>query len=377
MQGWTEYLAEWMKGAAGGLLESAGASPWVFGLLLDGVLSGVGSVLSFLPQILMLFLFLSILEDSGYMARAAFLMDRILRRFGLSGRAFLPLLMGFGCSVPAMMGTRTLSGDGERRVTVMLMPFFSCGAKLPIWSLFAASIFPENADMAVFGMYVTGVAAAIVTSVVLRWTLLKDEASYFIMELPSYRLPRARNILIHLWEKIRGFVTRAATIIAGATVVIWFLSNFDFSLRMVEPNSRGSIIGTLGSIAVPIFRPLGFVSMDEPWRAVVAIVTGLIAKEMVVSTLGVLYSPGLDSGPLGSGAAESSLQLALVANFSTAAALSFMTFNLLTMPCMAAVATARAELRSAPRFWTAIAFWLLSAWIGAFIVYRAALLFAP
>ncbi|MDR3333078.1 MAG: ferrous iron transport protein B [Synergistaceae bacterium] len=376
MQGWTEAFAEFIKEAARGALESAGASRWAFGLLVDGILSGVGSVLSFLPQIVMLFLFLSILEDSGYMARAAFLMDRILRRFGLSGRAFLPMLMGFGCSVPAMMGTRTLASDGERRVTIMLMPFFSCGAKLPIWSLFAAAIFPSNADRAVFGIYVIGIASAVVTAIILRRTILKGEASFFIMELPAYRMPRLRNICIHLWEKIRGFVTRAATIIAGATVVIWFLSNFDFSIRMVEPNSRESIVGVLGSFAVPLFKPLGFVSMEEPWRAVVAIVTGLIAKEMVVSTMGVLYSPGLDADPLEDDSAAGALSLALVANFSAAAALSFMTFNLLTVPCMAAVATARAELRNARWLWGTIGFWLLTAWVGAFIVYHAASLFA-
>jgi ferrous iron transport protein B len=338
--------------------------------MINGLLSGVGSVLSFLPQILMLFLFLSIMEDSGYMARAALLMDRPLRRFGLSGRAFLPMLMGFGCSVPAIMGSRTLATEGERRLVIMLMPFFSCGAKLPIWSLFAAAIFTDHADVAVFGMYVVGIIAAVVTALILRCTILKGGASFFIMELPAYRMPRLRNLAMELWEKARGFVTRASTIIAGATIVIWFLSNFNFSLDMVEANSKESIVGTVATLAIPIFRPLGFVSMPDAWKAVVAIVTGLIAKEMVVSTLGVLYNPEIGADALEDEGAANALSLALVGSFSQAAALSFMTFNLLCIPCMAAVATARLELRTAKRMSIAIFFWLATAWVGSFIVFH-------
>ncbi|MDR1915081.1 MAG: ferrous iron transport protein B [Synergistaceae bacterium] len=375
MQDWMGMLTDWVIESARAALELWRADAWLTGLVADGLLSGVGAVLSFLPQILMLFLFLSILEDSGYMARAALLMDRPLRRFGLSGRAFLPMLMGFGCSVPAIMGTRTLVDERERRLTVMLMPFFSCGAKLPIWSLFAAAIFPRNADKAVFGMYLIGLAAAIVTAIMLRQTILKGDASYFIMELPAYRMPRLRNLAMHLWEKVKGFVTKAATIITCATVVIWFLSNFNFSLKMVDANSRDSIVGVVGSLAVPLFRPLGFVSMPDPWRAVVAIVTGLIAKEMVVSTLGVLYNPEIDANALSDETSSGALNLALVGSFSPAAALSFMTFNLLCVPCMAAVAAANAEFRNKKWMFTTIAFWISTAWIGAFIVYHAASLF--
>ncbi|MDR1020695.1 MAG: ferrous iron transport protein B [Synergistaceae bacterium] len=372
MQGWMGALTEWASDAAGGALESLGASEWAKGLVVDGIFAGVGSVLSFLPQILMLFLFLSLMEDSGYMARAAFLMDRPLRRFGLSGKAFLPLLMGFGCSVPAMMGTRTLDDEKERRLTVMLMPFFSCGAKLPIWAMFGAAIFPGNAGNAVFAVYAIGIAAAVITSVILRKTLLKGAASVFIMELPAYHLPRPLNLAIHLWEKMKGFVIRATTIIAGATVVIWFLSNFGFGLSMVERNSPESIVGILGRLAVPVFAPLGFASTPDAWKAVVAIVTGLIAKEMVVSTLGVLYNPQVEGDALEDEAASGALAAALVANFSPAAALSFMTFNLLSVPCMAAVASANGEMRSARWIWTTIAFWLITAWGGSFVVFRVA-----
>ena len=370
LQTWMGNFTDAVTEAAAGLLESLGASEWVFGLIIDGLLAGVGAVLSFLPQILMLFLFLTIMEDTGYMARAAFLMDRPLRRFGLSGKAFLPLLMGFGCSVPAMMGTRTLDDEKERRLTVMLMPFFSCGAKLPIWSIFAAALFPNGADKVVFAIYVIGIAAAVITAIVLRQTILKGSASVFIMELPAYHWPKLRNILVSLWEKARGFIVRAATIIAGATVVIWFLSNFDFSLNMVDANSQESIVGVLGSLFIPIFRPLGFASGPEAWKAVVAIVTGLIAKEMVVSTLGVLYNPEVEGDALEDDEAAGALSVALVAAFSPAAALSFMTFNLLSVPCMAAVAAARGELRSAKWLWITIGFWLLTAWVGSFIVYN-------
>jgi len=375
LQTWMGNFTDLLTESAAGFLESLDASPWVQGLVIDGLFAGVGAVLSFLPQILMLFFFLSIMEDTGYMARAAFLMDRPLRRFGLSGKAFLPLLMGFGCSVPAMMGTRTLDDEKERRLAVMLMPFFSCGAKLPIWSIFAAAIFPENAANAVFGIYVIGIAAAVITAILLRTTILKGAASMFIMELPAYHMPRLRNLLIHLWEKARGFIVRATTIIAGATVVIWLLSNFNFSLQMVDANEHESIVGVLASFLVPLFRPLGFASTPEAWKAVVAIVTGLIAKEMVVSTLGILYNPGVEGDALEDEDAANALGLALVASFSPAAALSFMTFNLLSVPCMAAVAAANGELQSAKWLWITIAFWLATAWIGAFLVYRGAGLF--
>lgn len=371
MQGWTEDLTAVVSDQIGASLESMEASEWVHGLVVDGVLAGLGAVLSFLPQIMMLFLFISIMEDTGYMARAAFLMDRLLRRFGLSGRAFLPLLMGFGCSVPAMMVTRTLNDQKERRLTLMLIPFFSCGAKLPIWSMFSAAIFPHCADKVVFSIYMIGILSAIAVAIILRSTILKGSASVFIMELPAYHLPVLKNLAIHLWDKMKGFVIRVTTVIAGATTVIWFLANFDFSLAMTEANSGSSIIGVVGTYVTPLFVPLGFASGSDAWKLVVAIVTGLLAKEMVVSTLGMLFNAG-EGDALEDENTANALGISLAAALSPAAALSYMVFNLLSVPCMAAVGTARAELNSSKWIWGTVGVWMATAWIVAFIVYYGA-----
>lgn len=370
LQGLTEELMGFISDSTAEFLEAQEASEWAQGLVIDGVLAGVGAVLSFLPQILMLFLFLSIMEDTGYMARAAFLMDRILRNFGLSGKAFMPLLMGFGCSVPAMMSTRTLENEKECRLAIMLMPFFSCGAKLPIWAIFSAAIFPENADLVIFGIYISGIVVAVIAAIILNKTLLKGEASPFIMELPKYHLPQLKSLIFHLWEKLKGFVIRATTIIAGSTVVIWFLSNFDFSLAMVDANSEESILGIVGTAIIPIFKPLGFADGEFAWKAIVAAITGLIAKEMVISTLGVLYNPEVEGDALEDEDAEEALSDALVDAFEPLSAISFMLFNLLSVPCMAAVATANAEMRSTKWMFITIAFWLLTAWVVAFVVYN-------
>jgi len=373
--GLTEVLMGWISDLAAGGLEFLGAADWVHGLIVDGVLAGLGAVLSFLPQILMLFLFLSIMEDTGYMSRAAFLMDRLLQKFGLSGKAFMPLLMGFGCSVPAMMGTRTLQNDKERKLTIMLMPFFSCGAKLPIWAMFTAAIFPGNADITVFCIYFIGIIVAIIVALILDRTLLKGPVSPFILELPAYHIPRIRSLLLHLWEKLKDFVFRATTIIAGATVIIWFLSNFSFTFQMVDPNSADSILGVLGNFLRPVFVPLGFASGSDGWRNVVAIITGLIAKEMVVSTMGVLYNPGMEGDALEDEAAGAALGTALAAAFSPVAALAFMAFNLLSVPCMAAVATANAEFKSGKWTWITIGIWLSTAWIVSFLIFQVGSLF--
>ena len=368
--GQTEVFMEGISDFVGVFMEEQEASEWATGLVIDGVLAGLGAVLSFLPQILLLFLFLSIMEDTGYMARTAFLMDRYLRKLGLSGKAFMPMIMGFGCSVPAMMGTRVLENEKERRLTIMLMPFLSCGAKLPIWAVFAAAFFPGNADFAVFGMYIGGIAVAIIAAFVLNKTVMKGEAAPFIMELPAYRRPQLKSLLLNLWQKLKGFVYRATTIIAGSTVIIWLLSNFDFSLEMVEANSAESMLGTIGSVAVPFFAPLGFAEGDGAWRAVVAIVTGLLAKEMVISTMGVLYNPDVEGDALEDEDAQSALTSALGDVFSPLTAVSFMMFNLLTIPCMAAVATANAELRSAKKMFFTVCFWFFTAWTVALLVYH-------
>ena len=357
LQSLVASATEWISGSVSQALSGAGASAWLNSLIVDGIISGVGAVLTFLPQILLLFLFLSVLEDTGYMARGAFLMDRILKKFGLSGKAFMPILMGFGCSVPAMMGARTLESEKERRMTIFLIPFFSCGAKMPIWATFSAAVFPKYADLVVMGIYLTGVITAVIAAVILKNTVLKAHPSPFALEMPAYHLPRVKNLAIHVWDKMKDFLSRAATVIFGATVVIWLLSNFTFGFEQVANGSADSMLGVISSWLVPIFKPLGFGMGKFGWCAVVSILTGLIAREMVVSSLGVLL------GEFGS------LAAGITAVFSPAAALSFMVFNLLAIPCMASVATARAELKSRKWFLGALAFWFSVAWIVAFAVY--------
>lgn len=365
----------WIGDTVAHMLLAAGASPWVLGLVVDGMISGVGAVLSFVPQILCLFFFLSILEDSGYMARAAFLMDKLLWKFGLSGRAFLPLLMGFGCSVPAIMGARTLEHERDRRITTLIIPFFSCGAKLPIYAMFTAALFPQNSEFIIFGIYLVGIVTAIIAAILLKKLLFQQDMAPFIMELPAYHMPRLQSLLILLWEKLRGYVVRAGTVILASTIVIWFCSNFSFGLHMVGTNSSESILGVVGGILVPVFRPLGFAGGSDGWKPVVAIITGLMAKEAVVSTLGVLYNPAMDGDVLEAGEAKQALLATIAVTFSPMAAISFMVFNLLCVPCVAAVSAFRAEANSGRWLAFAIAFWLSTAWIVSFIIYRIGVLF--
>ncbi|MFV0381697.1 MAG: ferrous iron transport protein B [Breznakia sp.] len=371
LQGLLEIPIEAMSSGIESGLVSLGASDWVLGLVNDGIVAGVGGVLSFIPPILVIFLFLSILEDSGYMARVAFLMDRILRRFGLSGKAFLPLLTGFGCSVPAIMGARTLEGERERRLTMLLVPYMSCGAKLPIWALFGAAVFPKHADVMTFFIYFLGIFVAVFSAILLKQLVFKGEGSPFIMELPSYHFPRIKNLALRLWEKLRGYVVRAGTVILASTIVLWFLANFDFTLSMVEVNSSNSILGVLANGMKIIFIPLGFVDGPDGWKAVVAILTGLIAKEAVVSTMGVLYT-GMESESefLEADSATSALYASVAVSFTPIAALSFMAFNLLSIPCMAAVAALKAELSDRKMFWFTLAYWVLIAWIVSFLIYN-------
>ncbi len=366
LQAGAEQLMTWLSEGVSALLTASGASDWAFGLVVDGMIGGVGAVLSFVPQIMLVFLFLSILEDSGYMARAAFLMDRLLRRFGLTGRSFMPMLMGFGCSVPSILATRTLDSDKDRRLTMILIPYMSCGAKMPIYALFAAALFKEKSDLMVLGIYTVGIVSAVLSGILLTKTVFRDKASPFILELPAYRMPRLRNLLLHLWEKLKGYIIRAGTVILASTIVIWLLANFDLSLRMVEANSAGSILGVLGSAVKTVFVPLGFANGADGWKAVVAILTGLIAKEAVVSTLGVLYGGGNEEAFAG----------AIAAAFSVPAALAFMVFNLLTVPCMAAVSALVSEMRSARWTWFTVAFWIMVAWLVSFAVFYAAKSFA-
>ena len=346
---------------AAGWLEAVRAPGWLSGLLVDGLISGVGGVLTFLPMIALLFLFLSMLEDSGYMARAAFVMDRTLRHFGLSGKAFIPMLMGFGCTVPAVMGARTMENDKDRRMTILLVPFMSCGARLPIYGLMTSAFFPERAGLVVFCLYLLGPVMAIISGLILKRSVFRGEPAPFLLELPPYRMPTLHNIWLHVWERVRDFLTRAGTVIAFMSVAVWFLQNFGFSLQMVE-NTADSVLAQIGGLAAPVFAPMGF----GTWQAAVALLTGLIAKEAVVSSMSLFYGFSL-TDYAAAGAAMS-------ATFSPAAALAFLAFCALYTPCVAAIATIRREMNS--RSWTALALiWQLGvAWLASYAVYQIAVL---
>ncbi len=366
LQGVTERGVEMVSDGLRSLMVSLGAADWSISLLVDGVAGGVGAVLSFMPQILLLFLFITILEGSGYMARAAFIMDQALRKVGLSGKSFVPMLMGFGCSVPAIMACRTIENDRDRRLTMMLIPFMSCGAKLPIYALLTLAFFDRYQGVIIFFIYFTGIAVAVLSAMILKKTVLKGEAVPFIMELPAYRMPAPGNVIMSLWEKLKHFLLKAGTIILGAAVVVWFLQNFSFSLKMVEDTSQ-SMIGYIGSALSVIFRPLGF---GDSWQLSVAILAGFIAKEAVVSSIGVLYGMGdaaADNALVGPVAGV--LASGLV---SPAAGLSFMIFNLLAPPCCAAIATLRQEMGSEKWFWLAILFYIITAYAASFVVYQTA-----
>lgn len=348
------FINETLADAARGLLAGIGAADWAVGLVCDGVIAGLGAVLAFLPQILLLFFFLSILEDSGYMARAAFIMDRALHGIGLSGKSFVPMLMGFGCSVPAIMSSRTLENEKDRRLTIMLIPFLSCSAKMPVYSLFIAAFFGASRGLAVCSIYLLGVVVAILCALVLQKTVLKGGHAPFVMELPPYRLPTGKTLTRHVWEKLKDFLTKAGTVLLGASIVVWALQYFDFSLQHVQDSSQ-SILGVIGTAIAPLFRPLGF----GDWQSSVSLLSGLIAREQVVSTLGILH-----------GASGAGLIAALQSLYTPASAYAFMTFALLFIPCVAAVATIRREMHS--RRWTLIAlgFQAAVAYFVTFAVYQ-------
>ncbi len=348
MQGWMEEAIEWFTDQSRSAMESWKVNDVVQSLILDGVYAGVGAVASFVPIIVLLFFFLSMLEDTGYMARIAFVVDKLLRRLGLSGRSIVPLLMGFGCSVPAVMSSRTLPSMRDRRLTVMLIPFMSCTAKLPIYAFFCAVFFPDNAALVMCGLYLFGVITGILTALVLKRTVFKGEAVPFVMELPNYRMPSMRNTLQLLWEKTSDFLSRAFTVIFCATIVIWFLQSFSFHLQMVEDQSE-SMLGQVASVVAPLFTPLGF----GDWRMVTALVGGFLAKESVVSTITVLMGPGIS----------------LTSLLSPLATLSFLIFCLLYTPCAAAIASIRRELGNRDAL-IIVVFQCLIAYLMAFIVYQ-------
>ena len=334
-------------------------APMLHALIIDGIFAGVGSVLGFMPTIVTLFFFLSILEDSGYMARVAFVMDKLLRKIGLSGRSFVPMVIGFGCSVPAIMASRTLSSERDRKMTILLTPFMSCSAKLPIYSVFTAAFFPEHGALVMMALYVTGMVVAILVGLLLKGTIFKGNPIPFVMELPAYRLPSAQNVLRHMWEKAKDFVVKAFTIIFVATIIVWVLQNFSTHLSIVT-DSSDSILAAIGQVIAPVFAPLGF----GDWRAATALITGLMAKETVVSTLAVLMNVG-----------EPAMLVPVLSQlFTPLAAVSFLVFTLLYMPCVAAMAAVRRELGSLRGAAAAMAFQTSVAWVAAFLVYQVGML---
>ena len=363
--------------AIAGAMEAGGVSEWAIGLVCDGMLGGVFAVLSFLPQILLLFLFFSILEDSGYMARVAFILDRIFRKFGLSGRAFMPMIMGFGCSVPAMVNTRTLADEKERIATIRVIPFFSCGAKLPILTAIAGGIgltfgLPHT-DLITYGMYVVGIVVAICAVLIMRSTTMKGEVPPFIMELPTYHLPQFRNLMLHLWDKAKHFIQKAFTIILASTIVIWFISHFSWSWNYLpDEQINESILAGIGKLLQPLFTPLGFGSQigSFGWVFVVAAITGLIAKENVIATFGTLAGC-ITAGFVADEALEGIDAVASMigaTEIGVPALIAFIVFNMLTIPCFAAVATAKAELGK-KRFNMTLVFWVVTSYVVASMFY--------
>ena len=334
-------------------LTAYGINPVVHSLIVDGIFAGVGSVLSFLPIIVTLFFFLSILEDTGYMARIAFVMDKLLRKIGLSGRSIVPMLIGFGCSVPAVMATRTLASERDRRMTILLTPFMSCSAKIPIYAVFTAAFFTRYQAFVMIGLYAFSILVGIVCALILDHTTFRGNPVPFVMELPNYRFPSVRSVLQLMWDKAKDFLQRAFTIIFVATILIWFLQNFDARLNVVA-DSADSLLAAVGALLAPIFRPLGF----GDWRISTALITGFIAKESVVSTLGIL---------LGS---SSNVAASLSSLFSPLTALSFLVFTLLYTPCVAAISAVKRELGSGLRAAGVALMQTGIAWVVALLVYQ-------
>ena len=351
-------FAEWIQPPVGEWLSSIGAADWLNGLIVDGIIGGVGAVLGFVPQMFILFFFLSILEDTGYMARVAFVMDQLLRKIGLSGRSIVPMLVGFGCSVPAIMSTRTLASERDRRMTILLTPFMSCSAKIPIYGVFSAAFFPNHAALVMIGLYILGILVGIVAAKVLGTTVYKGNPVPFVMELPNYRFPSAKSVWQLCWDKAKDFLTRAFTIIFVATIIVWFLQTFDTRLNLVD-DSADSLLATVGAWIAPLFAPLGFAD----WRVSTALITGFIAKESVISTLGILTGSGADVSTA-----------ALGTLFTPVTAAGFLAFTLLYTPCVAAISAVKRELGSG---WKAAGVALsqcVIAWMVAFLVYHIAAL---
>ena len=349
------FLQSWMGWLTGSIMDLFSSfmpeGTWYTGLIVDGLLGGLDAIFSFIPQVLLLFLFISILEDSGYMARVAFIMDRAFRKFGLSGKAFIPLLMGFGCSVPAMMATKTLEDERERDMTIRITPFFSCGAKAPIWTMLAAFVAGKFlGDVFVFSIYLFGIVVAIVAAIIMKLFSKNYDVPPFIMELPAYHRPQFKNLMAHLWDKFKHFLYKASTIITASIILIWFLSNFKWAFWQGMVEMEDSMLADLGHILKYVFYPLGWAQGDDGWKYSVASITGLIAKEDVVTTMENL---GLVQGAI---------------NLTNAQIYSFAVYNLFTLPCFAAVATAKSE-SSKKGFYVTLAWWLLASYVISLVVY--------
>ncbi|MEG0265521.1 MAG: ferrous iron transport protein B [Erysipelotrichaceae bacterium] len=339
-------------------LTTYGINPVVHSLVIDGVFAGVGSVLSFVPTIIVLFFFLSLLEDSGYMARVAFVMDKCLRKIGLSGRSFVPMIIGFGCSVPAIMATRTLASDRDRKMTILLTPFMSCSAKLPIYGIFTMAFFPKYRGLVMISLYLMGMLVAIISGLLFKKTVYRGKPVPFVMELPNYRMPSAKSVVLLLWDKAKDFITRAFTIIFVATIIIWFLQTFDMRFNVVSDSSN-SMLADLGRLIAPVLAPLGF----GDWRSATALITGFTAKEAVISTFGVLMQTS-----------TALLPSALHTIFTPLTAMTFLVFTLLYTPCVAAVSAIKREMNSGLLALLVIFYQSAVAWIVSFVFYRIGLL---
>ena len=367
---WTNdvLVGEWICGNLGAWMESIGCAAWLTGLVVDGIVAGVGAVIGFVPQMLVLFFLLSILEDVGYMARIAFIMDRIFRRFGLSGKSFIPMLVATGCGVPGIMASRTIENDRDRKMTIMTTGFIPCGAKMPIIGLFAGALFGGSGWIAT-SAYFIGVAAVIVSGIILKKTkLFAGDPAPFVMELPAYHIPSAKNVFHSTWERGWSFIKRAGTVILASSVVLWFLQGFGFVdgvFGMVKDNNA-SLLASVGNVVAPVFAPLGF----GTWQGAVATFTGLIAKENVVSTFGVLYG----FAEVAEDGAE--IWSLLAGDFTALTAYSFMIFNLLCAPCFAAMGAIKREMNNAKWTWIAIGYMCGFAYVVAMIVYQLGMLFS-
>lgn len=349
----------WISDMTGTGLTAADFNPVVVSLVIDGIIGGVGSVLSFIPTIVLLFFFLSLLEDSGYMARVAFVMDKLLRKIGLTGRSFVPMLIGFGCSVPAIMATRTLPSERDRKMTILLTPFMSCSAKLPIYGMFTMAFFPRHSALVMICLYILGILLGVISGLVLNKTIYRGHPVPFIMELPNYRLPNTKTVLLLLWERAKDFLMRAFTVIFIASLIIWFFQTFDTRFNVVT-DAADSILANIGRLTAPIFAPLGF----SDWRVSTALITGFMAKEAVISTFAVL-----------TGASAANLPTALGQIFTPLSAFSFLVFTLIYSPCIAAISTTKREMNSAKAALGVVLYQTALAWIFAFIVFQVSNLF--